>query len=159
MPWEPDAVLETTAVPPEQHATDSTTANITGGQRTVIRREGRLVAAYKAHLESLGHVVHRFQIRIEGEKGTFLTDLYDATDNVLYEAKGKALREQVRMAIGQLLDYRRHLDEVPDGLRLAVLLPEAPSADLRSLLEIEDIALVTQSADGFAGFPLPPADA
>ncbi|MFD5833805.1 hypothetical protein ACFWHV_09545 [Streptomyces collinus] len=159
VPWEPDAVLETTAVPPEQHATDSTTANITGGQRTVIRREGRLAAAYKAHLESLGHVVHRFQIRIEGEKGTFLTDLYDATDNVLYEAKGKALREQVRMAIGQLLDYRRHLDEVPDGLRLAVLLPEAPSADLRSLLEVEDIALVTQSADGFAGFPLPPADA
>ncbi|MEU5794277.1 hypothetical protein ABZ800_12230 [Streptomyces sp. NPDC047813] len=159
VPWDKDAALETAAVPLEQHATDSTTATITGGQRTVIRREGRLVTAYKAYLEAHGHVVHRYQIRIEGEKGAFLTDLYDATDNVLYEAKGKVLREHVRMAIGQLLDYRRHLDEVPEGLHLAVLLPEEPSVDLRKLLEVEQIALVTQTADGFAGYPLPPADA
>lgn len=143
-----------TAVPTEQHETDSTTATITGGPRTVRRREGRLTTAFEAHLAAHGHVVHRFQIRVTGERGAFLTDPYDATDNVLYEAKGKASREYVRMAIGQLLDYRRHI-EVPDGLRLAVLLPEEPSADLRALLEAEDIALVTQTAEGgFAGFPL-----
>ncbi|MFE1236690.1 hypothetical protein [Streptomyces tendae] len=147
-----------TAVPTEQHGTDSTTANITGGARTVLRREGRLVTAFEKHAAEHGHVVHRFQIRVTGERGAFLTDPYDATDNVLYEAKGKATREYVRMAIGQLLDYRRHID-VPDGLRLAVLLPEEPTADLRSLLEAEGIALVTKTADGFAGFPLPPATA
>lgn len=143
----------------EQHATDSTTANITAGQRTIVRREGRLVRDFKEYLKSHEHAAHRFQIRVDGEKGAFLTDIYDATDNVLYEAKGKAARESVRMAIGQLLDYRRHID-VPDGLRLAILLPEEPSSDLRALLDTEGIALVTQTADGgFAGFPLPPADA
>ncbi|MEU7053203.1 hypothetical protein AB0A67_33545, partial [Streptomyces eurythermus] len=30
---------------------------------------------------------------------------YDATDHVLYEAKGLTTRANVRMAIGQLLDY------------------------------------------------------
>ncbi|MFH8567492.1 hypothetical protein [Streptomyces sp. NPDC017993] len=143
-----------TAVPTEQHSTDTATANVTGGARTVLRREGRLAKTFEAHLEAHGHEVSRFQIRVKGERNTFLTDTYDATDNVLYEAKGKATRENVRMAIGQLRDYRRHI-EVPDGLRLAVLLPEEPSSDLRALLETEDIALVTQTADGFAGFPLP----
>lgn len=145
-----------TAVPTEQHTTDATTADIAGGTRTVLRREGQLTTAFEAHLATHGHVVHRFQIRVEGERGAFLTDPYDATDNVLYEGKGKATREHVRMAIGQLLDYRRHID-VPDGLRLAVLLPEEPTADVRALLEVEKIALVIQTADGFAGFPLPPA--
>jgi hypothetical protein len=158
VPVESDSVADLPATPiePEQHATDTTIANITAGQRTVIRREGRLVSAFKAHLKAHGHVVHRFQIRVEGERNALLTDLYDATDNVLYEAKGKARREEVRMAIGQLLDYRRHI-EVPDGLRLAVLLPEEPTADLRKLLAAEEIALVTQTDEGFTGFPLPPA--
>lgn len=148
------AATSATAVATEQHSTDSTTADVTGGPRTVHRREGELATAFEAHLAAHGHVVHRFQIRVEGERGTFLTDLYDATDNVLYEAKGKASREHVRMAIGQLLDYRRHI-KVPDGLRLAILLPEEPSADLRALLETESISLVTQTAAGdFAGFPL-----
>ncbi|MFF7545703.1 hypothetical protein ACFZCU_19055 [Streptomyces canus] len=148
-----------TAVAAEQHGTDSTTADIIGGSRTVFRREGRLSTAFQAHLEAHGHVVYRFQIPVAGERGALLTDLYDETDNVLYEAKGKASRDHVRMAIGQLLDYRRLLD-VPDGLRIAVLLPEEPTANVRELLEIEGIALVTQTAEGgFAGFPLPAAGA
>ncbi|MDH6217622.1 hypothetical protein [Streptomyces pseudovenezuelae] len=153
------ASASATPVATEQHGTDATTADVTGGLRTVFRREGRLTAAFEALLVSHGHVVHRFQIPVAGERGALLTDLYDATDNVLYEAKGKASRDHVRMAIGQLLDYRRHID-VPDGLRLAVLLPEEPSADLRDLLNVEGIALVTQTAEGgFVGFPLPAAGA
>jgi hypothetical protein len=154
-PVEP-AGPSSTAVPTEKAGTDTTTANITGGRRTVIRRESRLTTAFEAHLTTLGHQVHRFQITVTGERGAFLTDTYDATDNVLYEAKGQASREHVRMAIGQLLDYRRHIN-VPPGLRLAVLLPGEPTADVRELLDTEGIALVTQTNDGFAGFPLTPA--
>ena len=40
-------------------------------------------------------------------------------------------REDVRMAIGQLFDYRRF---APPGARTAVLLPEKPRADLLELL-------------------------
>ncbi|MGW7609169.1 hypothetical protein ACWGKW_18220 [Streptomyces sp. NPDC054766] len=142
----------------EQHTTAQTTANIPGGPRTVERREGQLCTAFEEFLIAAGHETKSFQITVEGEPGAFTPDLYDATDNVLYEAKGLATRNNVRMAIGQLLDYRRHL-KVPAGLRLAVLLPESPTADLQALCAAENIALVTQTTDGFAGFPLPSAGA
>ncbi|MEW1930236.1 hypothetical protein [Streptomyces sp. NPDC088360] len=138
----------------EQHTTPQTTANIPGGLRTVHRREGLLCTAFKAFLEAQGHVCKSFQITVPGEPGTFTPDLYDATANVLYEAKGLATRNNVRTAIGQLLDYRRHLD-VPQGLRLAVLLPDEPTADVRALVESLNIALVTQTYDGgFVGYPV-----
>ncbi|CAM5326021.1 MULTISPECIES: hypothetical protein [Streptomyces] len=140
----------------EQHATAQTTANVTGGKREVIRREGQLVTAFEAHLKSLGHTVKSFQITVKGERGTLVPDLYDATDNALYEAKGKSRREDVRMAIGQLLDYRRHIG-APPGLRLVVLLPSHPSDDVRDLLTTEGIHLVVQTKAGFDGFPLPAA--
>ncbi|MFJ4677138.1 hypothetical protein [Kitasatospora sp. NPDC088783] len=137
----------------EEHATDTTVANIPGGPRTVQRREGQLVKAYKAHLEAAGHIVKRFQLSAEGVAGTMKTDAYDVTDNVLYEAKGTVRRDDVRMAIGQLYDYRRHVD-VPTGMRLAVLLPGDPGKDLRSLLDSLNIMLVFRTDDGFEGFPL-----
>ncbi|MDH6549827.1 hypothetical protein [Streptomyces sp. SAI-041] len=137
----------------EKHSTKSTTATIQGGERQVIRREGQLVTAFEKHLTTAGHVFKSFQITVKGEVGALVPDLYDSTDNVLYEAKGQASRNAVRFAIGQLLDYRRHLD-VPGGLRLAVLLPEAPSEDVQELLHAENIALVTRTSEGFAGFPL-----
>ncbi|MEU6959955.1 hypothetical protein [Streptomyces chrestomyceticus] len=140
----------------EQHATAQTTANVTGGKREVIRREGQLVTAFEAHLKSLGHTVKSFQITVKGERGTLVPDLYDATDNALYEAKGKSRREDVRMAIGQLLDYRRHIG-APPGLRLVVLLPSYPSDDVQDLLVAEGIYLVVQAGDTFEGFPLPAA--
>ena len=137
----------------EEHNTDETVANIVGGQQAVIRREGQLTKAYKEFLVSHGHVVKRFQITVEGVAGALKTDLYDVTDNVLYEAKGTKRRNDVRLAIGQLLDYRRHI-KTPPGLRLAVLLPGDPGSDLRNLLKQENIALVIRTADGFDGFPL-----
>ena len=58
------------------------------------------------------------------------SDLADVTQNILYEAKGSADRMSVRLALGQVLDYGRYVD----GAQLAVLLPEAPAADLVELL-------------------------
>jgi 5-methylcytosine-specific restriction protein A len=159
---DPDAELEPAApvapsaaqVETEAHNTDETVANIPGGVRTVVRWESTLTHAYKAHLVAAGHTVTRFQIMVEGVRGALKTDLYDATDNVLYEAKGTIRRDDIRMAIGQLRDYRRHVT-TPPNLRLAVLLPGDPGKDLRDLLVAENIALVTRTADGFDGFPLP----
>lgn len=143
-----------TEVPTEQHATDETTATITGGKVTVTRREGMLSAAFQARLKDAGHEVVRQQIIIEGERGSLMTDIYDVTDNVLYELKGRSRRNDVRMAIGQLRDYRRHI-KVPAGLRQAILLPTDPGPDLRDLLAAEGIALVYRDGNDFTGFPLP----
>ncbi|MEU6173989.1 hypothetical protein ABZ832_18960 [Streptantibioticus parmotrematis] len=139
--------------PTEQHVTAQTVSHHPGGQRAVMRREGQLVAEFEKCLEAAGHEFKSFQITVKGEPGALVPDLYDATENVLYEAKGAATRSNVRMAIGQLLDYRRHI-KVPPGLRLAVLLPTPPTADVRDLLAAQNIAMVTQTESGFAGFPV-----
>ncbi|MEV7415807.1 hypothetical protein [Streptomyces sp. NPDC089919] len=137
----------------EQHSTPETVANIVGGTRKVIRREGQLVKAFESHLEEAGHSFKTFQITIEGEAAALTPDVYDETDHVLYEAKGQTTRSNVRMAIGQLADYRRHLKKA-EKLRVAVLLPEEPTADVKDLLAAQKIALVYQTEDGFEGFPL-----
>ncbi|WP_030710533.1 hypothetical protein [Streptomyces griseus] len=137
----------------EQHSTAETVAEIPASQRKVKRREGELVKAFIAHLTAAGHKTHSFQFTIAGEPGTLTPDLYDVNDHALYEAKGLTTRANVRMAIGQLADYRRR---VPNNktLRVAVLLPTAPTTDVQELLEEQNIALVYQTDDGFAGWPL-----
>ena len=47
----------------------------------------------------------------------------------------------VRLALGQVLDYGRYVDQS----RLAVLLPEAPAADLVELLELHNVGCVVQT--------------
>ncbi|MGW6565030.1 hypothetical protein [Streptomyces sp. NPDC054975] len=154
--WPALAVEEIKGKKTEQHKTSETIANIKGGPRTVLRREGQLVTAFETFLSAAGHEFKSFQITVEGEPGPLVPDLYDVTANVLYEAKGQTTRANVRMAVGQLLDYRRHLkDEVPAGLRVAVLLPSEPTPDVREWLDSENISLVVQNGDGFAGFPVP----
>ncbi|WP_367323529.1 hypothetical protein [Streptomyces sp. HUAS ZL42] len=138
----------------EQHSTAETVADIPAGQRKVLRREGELVKAFVAHLTAAGHKTHSFQITIEGEPGALTPDLYDATDHALYEAKGLTTRANVRMAIGQLADYRRHIPGRRE-LRVAVLLPSEPTEDVKDLLGEEYVELVYQTDDGgFAGWPL-----
>ncbi|MFC8140314.1 hypothetical protein ACFUKV_00865 [Streptomyces paradoxus] len=138
----------------EQHSTAETVADIPAGQRKVLRREGELVKAFAAHLTAAGHETHSFQITIKGELGALTPDLYDATDHALYEAKGQTTRANIRMAIGQLADYRRHIPG-QQVLRVVVLLPSEPSEDLKDLLGEEYVELVYQTEDGgFAGWPL-----
>jgi hypothetical protein len=55
------------------------------------------------------------------------------------------------MATGQLLDYRRHVS--PPNPALAVLLPEEPHEDLKSLLAEVGIALAYWNGTTFIGVP------
>ncbi|WP_406508425.1 hypothetical protein [Streptomyces sp. NBC_00212] len=137
----------------EQHSTPETVVDIPAVTRKVLRREGELVTAFEAHLAAQGHTTHSFQITIKGEPGALTPDLYDASDHVLYEAKGLTTRSNIRMAIGQLADYRRHIPN-PETVRVAVLLPSAPTDDVQDLLTEQKVALVYQTEDGFAGWPL-----
>jgi hypothetical protein len=82
----------------------------------------------------------------------FLTDLFDVSAKVLYEAKGRVDRNSIRLAIGQLLDYRRHIDPEPEAL--AILLPKAPHDDLKDLIESVDIKLVFEEDGRFVGWPV-----
>lgn len=112
---------------------------------TATKREAELVARFQAHLEQQGHECVRYRVRPPGELRDLYTDLLDATDNVLYEAKGVATREAVRMALGQLYDYSRHIKPQP---ALAVLLPARPSHDLSNLLARHRVACLFETAPG-----------
>jgi len=109
------------------------------------RREGKLVEDFTEHLKRLGHKVQRWKLTPKGEIKSFLTDPYDLTEGHLYEAKGSAAREKVRMAVGQLLDYRRLMDSPPR--RMSVLLPHEPSSDIKSFLASYEIGCTWQQED------------
>ncbi|WP_277454097.1 hypothetical protein [Janibacter sp. DB-40] len=105
-------------------------------------REARLVKRYE---KSLGRPLTCRSIRLPtGER--LVCDAYDAITNTLVEAKSSASRQDVRTAIGQLFDYRRHLDK---RARLAVLLPTRPSDDVLDLLKSLTIDVVIEDGRQF----------
>ncbi|WP_399088193.1 hypothetical protein ACGH2B_12960 [Streptomyces sp. BBFR2] len=123
-----------------------------------IRHEAELTQAYKAHLDSFGHRTGAFQIKVKGLTSTLRTDLYDATDHVLYEAKGSSSREDVRMALGQILDYSRYVKtpEHEGEPKRVILLPAAPPADMYTLLDRYDVGVAYRADDGsFVGEVVP----
>ena len=80
-----------------------------------------------------------------GEACPIVCDVYDETRNNLVEAKGSGTRGELRMAIGQLIDYGRFADGPPAK---AVLVPSRPRADLEALLRAADVAAVWPTRNG-----------
>ena len=111
------------------------------------RREQSLVLAYGHHLKSQGRRVTRHRYQLYGFVPPLVCDLVDETDHVLYEAKGDVRRTSVRMAIGQLLDYRRF---EPPWMKLAILLPRQPAQDIIRLIHSVPASAVWRTKDGFA---------
>ncbi|WP_051366421.1 hypothetical protein [Hamadaea tsunoensis] len=116
---------------------------------TAERREQALVERYEKALTSMGNTVGRWSITLPGRHNALYTDLYDETENELYEAKGTASRNDVRYAIGQLFDYRRH---VKDAQKYTVLLPVEPSADILDLITSAGYGCVFERVAGSGDF-------
>ncbi|MGW3253363.1 hypothetical protein ACWDCX_22750 [Streptomyces fungicidicus] len=117
---------------------------------TVRQKKALLIESYAAHLESKGHTVGSFQIKLKGKTSTLRTDLFDATEHVLYEAQGASDRDSARIALGRLLDYRRYVRQhdrqhKPDTV---VLLPGRPDTDIEALLKDHEMSLVYRTKDG-----------
>lgn len=75
-------------------------------------------------------------------------DLFIRGVRLLVEAKARVDRNELRMAVGQLYDYRRYFIRLP---RLAVLLPERPNPDLLELLVSRKIGCIWQTPKGRFG--------
>jgi len=99
--------------------------------QTAVRRESKLVREFEDFLRANGQEICRCLITVASTETQLLTDTFNRTDNTLYEAKASADRGTMRLALGQVLDYRRYFD-VPPVCRL--LLPERPVDDLVTLL-------------------------
>lgn len=116
-----------------------------GGTRT--RTEADLVQGYADHMTSAGHEVTGRHYRVPAESRVLRADLLVRDLNTLVEAKAAVSRTAIRLAIGQLYDYRRFEDTAPD---LAVLLPEPPTSDMLQLLDDLNIGCVWPSGSGFS---------
>jgi hypothetical protein len=110
-----------------------------GAERTRTYREHQLVKRYETFLGRPLEV--RTALLPSGE--ILVIDAFDPVDDLLIEAKVTSSRQDIRMAIGQLLDYRRHL--APAG-KIAVLLPNRPSKDLLDLLRSLQIGVIYETA-------------
>ena len=110
------------------------------------RRESILVRDYSDFLKAKGDTVSRNKLPVPGGAHFLYSDLFNETRGHLVEAKASTSRGDVRMAIGQLADYARHIDSVK---RRAVLLEAKPHPDLLALLSSQNIAVIWRSSDGF----------
>jgi hypothetical protein len=134
-----------TLIEPENQATERFTAGAVE-ERTAERREGELVTAYRKYRQQHGlGPLKRLRIKPPGETQSLYSDLYDPDARLVIEAKGTVTREAIRMALGQLFDYRRFVDRC----RLAVLLPEAPRRDLQELLASYQVSIIIPDGTGF----------
>lgn len=138
----------TSDVPIEQQWTEKTFVAPSREPYEAERREQMLVRDFEAHLRRKQHDVSRLKIVPPDEWKPLFSDLFDRTTGTLVEAKGSVERGAIRMAIGQLADYKRFVDGGPQ--HVAVLLPEQPRQDLRHLLAAEGIDVIWPTGDGFA---------
>lgn len=115
-----------------------------GGMRS--RAEADLVKRYADHMSSAGHDVTGRHYRASSEARLLRADLFLRDLNVLVEAKATVARNDIRLAIGQLLDYRRFESTAPD---MAVLLPDRPGDDMLELLGDLSIACVWPVKNGY----------
>ena len=115
-----------------------------------LKREALLVARYESWR---GVILTRWSIRVPESNELLLTDVYDSSTRTLFEAKASADRGSMRTAVGQLLDYRRHIPI--EHLNAAVLLPERPDRDLANYLDVCEVGAVWERVDGgFSGSAL-----
>jgi hypothetical protein len=146
----PQARVRVATVPVEVHNTEMFVIDPSRKPYEAERRESKLVQLFKKFLEAQGHTVERLMITPAGEAKPIFTDLYIRDAGLLIEAKGSTDRMAIRMAIGQLLDYKRF---VGPHVRCAVLLASEPRKDLADLLAYASVGVYCPSGSTFRLLP------
>jgi hypothetical protein len=112
------------------------------------RAEASLVHRYRRHLQSQGHTVSRLRVVPPDEGAPLYSDLWDETAVELIEAKGSVTRDQLRHAVGQLLDYGRFID----AKTLSILVPSRPRPDLLAYLQSVGMDVIYPEATDGTGW-------
>ena len=116
--------------------------------RSARRTESTLVIEFATWLESQGRKVSSDRHDVDG--GALRPDLLDHTEQRIWEAKSEVGRNAIRLAIGQLIDYRRFRPTWSIG----VLLPHRPSDDLVDLCRAAGASLAYRAGSSSDGFTL-----
>ena len=112
---------------------------------TVTKVEQSLIDDFVEFQAGKGRTFSRWEIFPSGTGERLLTDIYDEETRTLYEAKASADRPDVRLGLGQILDYSRFIDECE---ALALLLPSRPADDLVDLLHSFEVMVVWRKKPG-----------
>ncbi|WP_078655603.1 hypothetical protein [Streptomyces fulvoviolaceus] len=102
-----------------------------------------------------GETIGQLELSMRNSTTRLIFDLYNKTNNTVYEPTGSAASESITQALAQLLLARRNLRSLTheQPLHLMVLAPELPREDLRDLLTEHGIGLVYRNdSGGFSEF-------
>jgi len=142
-----DAIEE---VPVESYNTEKAVVEPSREQYESERVEAKLVQQFIAWSRRAGREYKRFRVVPHGEGKPIFSDLYSKESNQLIEAKGSVSRDAIRMAIGQLFDYRRF---APAKTDLTILLPECPRPDLVELIKSAGMGMIHERNGDFVVAP------
>lgn len=145
LPISPTPTARTDVVSVEEQHTERVFVSPDREPYELERREADLVRRYREHLERAGHEVGRLRIVPPGESRPLYSDLWDGAVGELIEAKSTVTRDQLRLAVGQLLDYGRFVD----AKCRTVLVPSRPRDDLLMYLLSVAIGVVYPDGDGW----------
>ncbi|SHG58536.1 hypothetical protein [Streptoalloteichus hindustanus] len=154
LPFSPTSQPRVETVPVEEHHTERSFVSPDREPYELERRESALVTRYKQHLLREGHTVSRLRVVPPGESQPLYSDLWVETTRELIEAKSTVTREQLRMAVGQLLDYGRFADAKTH----AILVPSRPRPDLLAYVHSAGIRVIYQDKHQGWGREDPPVD-
>lgn len=132
-------------VDPERPSTEPVLVSSKEQEREAKQEEAVLRESFRRWRDPNGERLRG--IEIPTSNSTLRVDLFDTEDNLLIEVKARAERNYLRLAVGQLYDYRRYLGFV---VNLAVLIPQRPLGDLMGLLDAAHVGCIWPSENGFA---------
>lgn len=133
-------------VAPGEHGLEPVPVISKAEARIAEQIEARLVKDFREWLDPAGTRLRGISITT-GDGARLRVDLFDTSTGTLVEAKAKPTRNYLRLAVGQLLDYRRYLPQVKS---LSVLLPRRPVADLLEFLASVGVSAIWKSGDVFS---------
>jgi len=108
------------------------------------KRERQLLDNYERWMHQQGH---HLSVLLYGQ---LQCDAWEEDRLNLIEAKGSTNREDVRMAVGQLLDYSFQMKEQYTEPNMAILLPKKPSPERIDWLDPLGIKVIWRSGRSFA---------
>jgi len=145
-----DIASETKAEIVSQEAFENETSKRKQEEKIIIstRKESKLLEEYRKFRNKNGEsALKRYRIKPKGQQQSLWTDGWDEDKKTLIEAKSSSSRNHIRLAIGQLLDYKRHIDPKPK--KIVILLPTRPQDDLIDLVKGLKIELIFKEGGTF----------
>ncbi|GGI68948.1 hypothetical protein GCM10011581_02440 [Saccharopolyspora subtropica] len=133
-----------TVIPVQSRHVDTYVFKAPEADAVADRLEAALVERYVYWLHERGREARGREIRFPGRSTRLYVDLVDEGLGELVEAKAAASRNHVRLALGQLLDYSRHVKHK----QLAVLVPTRPEDDLLDLLAEHGVTCIFENPQG-----------